>query len=60
MTQKKYTNKLLEEHIYSKIDELGKVDIVVGIPSYNNNETIGNIISTFAESLKKYYPSFIC
>ena len=58
MTQNKYSNKSLEEHVCSKIDELGKVDIVVGIPSYNNSETIGNIICTFAEGLKKYYPSF--
>lgn len=58
MTQNKYSNKLLEKHVYSKICELNKVDIVVGIPSYNNSETIGNIISIFAEGLKKYYPSF--
>jgi hypothetical protein len=48
MVQKKLPNKLLEDHVYKKIDKLKKVDVVGGIPSCNNRDTIGKVISSFA------------
>jgi glycosyltransferase involved in cell wall biosynthesis len=40
--------------------EVGKIkeaDIVIGIPSYNNARTIGQVIRTVKEGLAKYFPS---
>ena len=53
---KSSTNQILEDHINQLIERLGKVDIVIGIPSYNNSQTIRGVITNYALGLKKYYP----
>lgn len=55
-----YTGELLEEHVIKLVEKLRDVDIIIGIPSYNNEATIGKVISSFGEGLKKYYPDFKC
>ncbi len=50
------TNQILEDHVNQLIDRLKKVDIVIGIPSYNNSQTIKGVITNYALGLKKYYP----
>ncbi len=40
------------------IRELGKADIVVGIPSYNNARTIGHVVRAAQAGLAKYFPQF--
>ena len=45
---------ILRNKVSNKIDELHNVDLVVGIPSLNNALTIGGIVKTFAEGIKKY------
>lgn len=37
------------------IDRVYRVDILVGIPSFNNEETIAHVVSTVGEGLKVHY-----
>ncbi len=52
---KQYSTSLRDD-VRDWIDKLEYVDILVGIPSYNNDDTIGNVIKIAAEGLKKYFP----
>jgi len=56
----KSNGELLEEHVIELINRVKKVDIVVGIPSYNNASTICNIVENFGKGLEKYCPDFKC
>ncbi len=47
---------LLGSDVLGKIQQLESVDVVVGIPSYNNASTIGGVVKTFGTGLKKYFP----
>lgn len=38
------------------IDKVKKLDILIGIPCYNNEDTIKHVVKTAGEGLKKYYP----
>lgn len=50
-----YSDILLEE-VKLKIRELGQVDILIGIPSYNNANTIGHVVKAVQAGLLKYFP----
>jgi len=50
--------ELLEDKVLKTISKLKSVDIIVGIPSFNNANTIGNVVSNFANGLKQYFPHF--
>jgi hypothetical protein len=39
-----------------KVRRLGEADILVGIPSYNNAETIGHVVRAVNAGLAKYFP----
>lgn len=39
-----------------KLKNINKVDIVVGIPSFNNAQTIGHVVKAVQAGLKKYFP----
>jgi len=39
-----------------RIGEIGRADILVGIPSYNNAATIGHVVRMAAEGMAKYFP----
>lgn len=43
-----------------ELDRLGPVDIVVGIPSYNNAGTIGHVVRAASAGLAKHYPDRRC
>lgn len=45
----------LRENLSDWIKELGEVDILVGIPAFNSEETIENVVSTCALGLKEYF-----
>jgi glycosyltransferase involved in cell wall biosynthesis len=47
------TPKTIEE-----IEKIKKVDILVGIPSYNNESTIGHVLRAVRLGLTKYFPKF--
>ena len=36
--------------------EIGHVDILIGIPSYNNERTIGEIVKSAGAGLSEYFP----
>lgn len=40
----------------SRFDSVGKADILVGIPSYNNAKTIGHVVRAVHAGLAKYFP----
>ncbi|MGQ9575824.1 MAG: glycosyltransferase [Thermoguttaceae bacterium] len=46
----------LREQARQKILEIGPVGIVVGIPTYNSEQTIAHVIRTVMEGLETYYP----
>lgn len=43
-----------------KLERLGEVDIVVGIPCFNNDSTIAHVIKTVDEGLVLHYPQQRC
>ncbi len=51
---------LLAEPVQEKIDKLGEVDILVGIPSYNNSRTIPHVVRAVNAGLAKYFPDSKC
>jgi hypothetical protein len=38
------------------VDSIGKADVVIGIPSYNNAKTIGHVARAASVGLAKYFP----
>lgn len=42
--------------IRQEIDRIGKADIVIGIPSYNNARTVGHVVRAVQAGLAKYFP----
>ena len=41
---------------HAKVEEIGESDILVGIPSYNNADTIGHVVRAASAGLAKYFP----
>lgn len=52
-----FINEPLDRKVIDQINQIKSADIVVGIPTYNNENTVANIITNFGEGLKKYYPN---
>jgi len=46
----------LEPHVEARLRELGNVELLVGIPSYNNADTIAHVVRAAATGLAKYFP----
>ena len=46
----------LREYVLQKIGELGQVDIVIGVPTYNSEETVVGVLTNIYRGLEKYYP----
>ncbi|MBI4611063.1 MAG: glycosyltransferase [Candidatus Rokubacteria bacterium] len=46
----------LPGHVESQLGEIGRADLLVGIPSYNNAGTIGHVVRAAAAGLAKYFP----
>jgi glycosyltransferase involved in cell wall biosynthesis len=40
-------------------ESIGRADIVIGIPSYNNGRTIGHVVQAANAGLMKYFPQLI-
>jgi glycosyltransferase involved in cell wall biosynthesis len=51
---------LLSDSVRAKVDELEEVDILVGIPSYNNARTIAHVVKAVNAGLAKYFPNSKC
>jgi glycosyltransferase involved in cell wall biosynthesis len=50
----------LEPRVEERLRELGGVDLLVGIPSYNNASTIAHVVKAAAAGLAKYFPGQRC
>ncbi len=46
----------LSADVSARLDEIGQVDLLVGIPSYNNARTIGHVVRAVAAGFTKYFP----
>lgn len=42
--------------VHKQVAQLGRADIVVGIPSYNSAQTIGHVVRAVQAGLAKYFP----
>jgi len=47
----------LHQEAREKLEQVGKADILVGIPSYNNEQTIGQVVRAVQCGLAKYFPN---
>jgi hypothetical protein len=56
MPQLKKYDSALREDTLAWIKKIGDVDILVGIPCYNNEDTVAHVVSRAAEGLESYYP----
>jgi glycosyltransferase involved in cell wall biosynthesis len=50
------TISALDVQAQAYLKEVGTAQVVVGVPSYNNAQTIGNVATAAAEGLAKYFP----
>jgi len=46
----------LRDDARRRIEAIGRADILVGIPSYNNAQTIGHVVRMAAQGMVKYFP----
>ena len=46
----------LRDSARGRVEVVEKVDLIVGIPCYNNQSTIGHVITQVSQGLHKYYP----
>ncbi len=46
----------LDDEVAEAVTALGKADVLVGLPSYNNESTIRHVISSIDSGLAKYFP----
>ena len=49
-------NEILKPEVKASVRAAGPVDIVVGIPSYNNARTIGHVVQAAQAGLLRYFP----
>ena len=47
---------ILRHDVQEKIQDIQEADILVGIPSYNNERTIGHVVQAVQAGIHKYYP----
>src|SRR4030065_2978864 len=46
----------MEKSFQIQLDEIREADILVGVPSYNNAQTIGHVVRAAMVGLAKYFP----
>src|SRR4030042_6278359 len=49
---------ILYKEVRKQIQERKTVDILVGIPSYNNSPTIPHVVRAVSAGLAKYFPKY--
>ncbi|MFO0706684.1 MAG: glycosyl transferase family 2 [Nitrospira sp.] len=50
------TSTPLAPHTDALVERLGRADLLVGIPSFNNAATIGHVVRAVSAGLAKYFP----
>jgi glycosyltransferase involved in cell wall biosynthesis len=51
---------VLRPELAQELERIGSADILVGIPSYNNANTIAHVVRAVSGGLAKYYPDRSC
>ncbi len=46
----------LRQHTIKRLEEIGQVDLLIGIPSYNNDTTISRVMKTASRGATEYFP----
>src|SRR5258708_13937113 len=46
----------LSPEVETRLQEISEVDVLVGIPSFNNARTMGHVVRAAAAGLAKYFP----
>lgn len=54
------TDTALDPEVLTQIKALGRADILVGIPSYNNARTIAHVVKAVQAGFGKYFPRKKC
>jgi len=49
-------DNFLPGELLARLEEIGEAEIVVGIPSYNNARTIGNVVRAASAGVTMYFP----
>ena len=47
---------LLSDEFYRQLTAVGEVDILVGLPTFNNRDTVRRVVTAILVGLVKYYP----
>jgi glycosyltransferase involved in cell wall biosynthesis len=50
--------EILSKEVKNQIQQIGEVDVLVGIPSYNNASTIPHVVRAVSAGLAKYFPKY--
>jgi hypothetical protein len=50
------SEKILFSSVQASLSEIGNTDILVGIPCYNNHNTIHRVVQTVSQGLAQHYP----
>jgi glucosylglycerate synthase len=56
MKKLKHYDTALRPTVRDWLQGIGDLDILVGIPCFNNEETIGHVVETVAQGLEAFYP----
>ncbi len=48
--------ELLRPEVQARLDDIGRADVLIGIPSFNNARTIGHVVRAVSAGLAKYFP----
>lgn len=51
---------LLRSELARELERIGRADVLVGIPSFNNALTVGHVVRAVTAGLAKYYPHLPC
>lgn len=46
----------LREYTIKRLEEIGRADLLIGIPSYNNDQTVQHVMKTASHGAAEYFP----
>ena len=46
---------VLPEDVLRRVDELGSADLLVGIPCFDNADTVGHVVTAVEAGLRKHF-----
>ena len=46
------------DEVFKELEELGEVDLIVGVPSYNEVDSIAHVVRQCDGGLGQYFPAF--